>query len=127
MLLLPIQVNPKMNQDDIESEDNTEPQDEFEGVYIVDDDTADLLATAIGILQMMSQVQLGEDHRENLVIIAEELRARFAIEKDSMQVEEIVIQNPETGEDEILYKPPGGVMGDEDNPEKGEAPAVDSE
>jgi hypothetical protein len=116
-----------MNQDDIESEDNTEPQDEFEGVYIVDDDTADLLATAIGILQMMSQVQLGEDHRENLVIIAEELRARFAIEKDSMQVEEIVIQNPETGEDEILYRPPGGVMGDEDNPEKGEAPAVDSE
>ena len=115
-----------MNQDDIESED-TNDEDDFEGVYIVDDDTADLLATAIGILQMMSQVQLGEDHRENLLIIADELRARFAIEKDSIQVEEIVTQNPETGEEEILYKPPGGVMGDEDKPEKGEAPAVDSE
>lgn len=116
-----------MNQDDIESEDNNENEPEFEGVYVVDDDTADLLATAIGILQMMSQVQLGEDHRENLVIIAEELQARFAIEKDSMTVEEIVIQNPETGEDEILYRPPGGVMGDEDKPEdkpeKGEAPS----
>lgn len=116
-----------MNQDDIENQDNTENDDDFEGVYVVDDDTADLLATAIGILQMMSQVQLGEDHRENLLIIADELRARFAIEKDSIQVEEIVTENPETGEEEILYRPPGGVMGDEDKPEKGEAPAVDSE
>src|SRR5210317_2253728 len=57
----------------------TDEDDDFEGVYVVDDDTADLLATAIGILQMMSQVQLGEDHRENLLIIADELRARFAI------------------------------------------------
>ena len=114
-----------MNQDDIESEDNTEPQDEFEGVYIIDDDTADLLATAIGILQMMSQAQLGEDHRENLLIIADEIRHRFAIEKDSIQVEEVVIENPDTGEEEILYRPPGGVMGDE--PNEAEGPAVDPE
>ena len=119
-----------MNQDDIESEDTSEEDDfeeQFEGVYVVDDDTADLLATAIGILQMMSQVQLGEDHRENLLIIADAIQERFAIEKDSIQVEEIVTQNPETGEEEILYKPPGGVMGDELKPDKGEAPAVDSE
>jgi hypothetical protein len=115
-----------MNQDDIESEDTSEEDDfeeQFEGVYVVDDDTADLLATAIGILQMTSQVQLGEDHRENLIIIADELQARFAIEKDSMTVEEVIIENPETGEEEILYRPPGGVMGDEDKPEKGEAPS----
>lgn len=116
-----------MNQDDIENQDDTDEDDDFEGVYVVDDDTADLLATAIGILQMMSQVQLGEDHRENLLIIADELRARFAIEKDSIQVEEIVTHNPETGEEEILYKPPGGVMGDEDKPEKGEAPSGKAE
>jgi len=116
-----------MNQDDIENQDNTDEDDDFEGVYVVDDDTADLLATAIGILQMMSQVQLGEDHRENLLIIADAIQERFAIEKDSIQVEEIVTQNPETGEEEILYKPPGGVMGDEIKPDKGEAPAVDSE
>jgi hypothetical protein len=72
---------------------------------------------------MTSQVQLGEDHRENLIIIADELQARFAIEKDSMTVEEVIIENPETGEEEILYRPPGGVMGDEDKPEKGEAPS----
>ena len=116
-----------MNQDDIENQDNTDEDDDFEGVYVVDDDTADLLATAIGILQMMSQVQLGEDHRENLLIIADAIQERFAIEKDSIQVEEIVTQNPETGEEEILYRPPGGVMGDELKPDKGEAPAVDSE
>lgn len=117
-----------MNQDDIESEDNTENESEYEGVYVVDDETANLLSTAIGILQMMSQAQLGDDHRENLLIIADELQARFAIEKDSIQVQEVVIKNPETGEEEILYKPPGGVMGDEpiQDPEA-EGPAVDSE
>ena len=117
-----------MNQDDIESEDNNENEsEEWEGVYVVDDSTADLLATAVGILQMMSQAQLGEDHRENLLIIADELQARFAIEKDSIQVEEIVVHNPETGEDEILYKPPGGVMGDDEPENEAEGPAADSE
>lgn len=117
-----------MNQDDIESEDTNDEEfdEEFEGVYIVDDDTADLLATAIGVLQMISQVQMGEDHRENLLIIADEIQARFAIEKDSIQVEEVITENPDTGEEEILYRPPGGVFGDDPSPEA-EGPAVDSD
>ena len=113
-----------MNQDDYE-DDDYDDDEEFEGVYVVDDDTADLLSTAIGVLQMMSQIQMGEDHRENLLIIADAIQERFAIEKDSIQVEEVVIENPDTGEEEILYKPPGGVMGDE-SPEA-EGPAADSE
>ena len=113
-----------MNQDDIPNDDDYD-EEEFEGVYVVDDDTADLLSTAIGVLQMMSQIQMGEDHRENLLIIADAIQERFAIEKDSIQVEEVVIENPDTGEEEILYKPPGGVMGDE-SPEA-EGPAADSE
>ena len=113
-----------MNQDDYD-DDDYEDDEEFEGVYVVDDDTADLLSTAIGVLQMMSQIQMGEDHRENLLIIADAIQERFAIEKDSIQVEEVVIENPDTGEEEILYKPPGGVMGDE-SPEA-EGPAADSE
>ena len=118
-----------MNQDDIESEDTNDEEfdDEFEGVYIVDDDTADLLATAIGVLQMMSQVQMGEDHRENLLIIADEIQARFAIEKDSITVEEIVTSDPETGEEEILYRPKGGVFGDDDPSPEAEGPAVDAD
>ena len=114
-----------MNQDDIPNDDDYDDDEEFEGVYVVDDDTADLLSTAIGVLQMMSQIQMGEDHRENLLIIADAIQERFAIEKDSIQVEEVVIENPDTGEEEILYKPPGGVMGDE-SPEA-EGPAADSE
>ena len=114
-----------MNQDDIHNDDDDYDEEEFEGVYVVDDDTADLLSTAIGVLQMMSQIQMGEDHRENLLIIADAIQERFAIEKDSIQVEEVVIENPDTGEEEILYKPPGGVMGDE-SPEA-EGPAADSE
>jgi len=118
-----------MNQDDIESEDTNDEEEfdeEFEGVYVIDDDTADLLATAIGILQMMSQVQLGEDHKDNLLIIADEIQQRFAIEKDSITVEEVVTSDPETGEEEILYRPRGGVFGDDPSPEA-EGPAVDAD
>ena len=119
-----------MNQDE---HDDLEPQDDeyasddvYEGVYIVDTDTADLLGTAIGILQMCAGMQLGEDHRENLLIIADEIQERFAIEKDSITVEERIVTDPETGEEEILYRPQGGVMGDdkdEDSPKEAEGPA----
>ena len=120
-----------MNQDE---HDDLEPQDDeyasddvYEGVYIVDTDTADLLGTAIGILQMCAGMQLGEDHRENLLIIADEIQERFAIEKDSITVEERIVTDPETGEEEILYRPQGGVMGDgeddEDPPKQAEGPA----
>lgn len=122
-----------MNQNDHDddydnSTDDDAHQDEFEGIYVVDDDTAQLLATAIGIIQMMSDAQLGETHKENLLIIADELQARFAIDLDSIQVEEVVTEDPETGEEEILYKPRGGVMGDEpEEPKQAEGPAVDPE
>lgn len=109
--------------DDHEEHDEELDHDQspFEGVYILDDDTADLVATAIGVLQMTAGVQLGEDHRENLMIIAEELAQRFGLVED-INVEEV------THGDEILYKPLGGVMGDdEDTPEQAEGPAVDSE
>jgi hypothetical protein len=112
-----------MNQDDLPEEEyneDDEPQ-EFEGAYIVDDETADMLASAIGVLHMMSQVQLSEEARDNLIVIAEALRERFEIEGESMIVEEVTVSNPETGEDEILYRPPGGVFGDE--PEEAEGPA----
>ena len=120
-------MNRDEHDDDYSADDEFEHDDEeFEGVYVVDDETADLIASAIGVLQMMSQIQMGEDHRENLLIVADELSARFAIEKDSMAVEEVIIDNPETGEQEILYRPPGGVFGDLASPEA-EGPAENSE
>lgn len=113
-----------MKHDDEDYKDNTPHDDEdepseFEGVYVIDDDTADLLGTAVGIIQMTATLQMGEEHRENLMIIADEIAARFAIDRDSITVEEVIHG------DEILYKPRGGVMGDEE-PEA-EGPAVDSE
>ena len=113
-----------MNQDDFDDDDNELEDDEFEGVYVIDDDTADLLATAIGILHMTAGMQMGEEHRENLMIIADEIQARFAIDADSITVEEQVVTDPDTGEQELIYKPKGGVMGDEpQEPEEAEGPA----
>ena len=115
----------KMNQDehdDLEHDSDEYARDDtYEGVYIVDTETADLLGTAIGILQMHASMQLGEDHRENLLIIADEIQERFAIEKDSITVEERIVTDPETGEEEILYRPQGGVMGDGDDEDHQEA------
>ena len=106
-----------MNQDDEldpqASNDDDYDGDEFEGVYVIDDETADLLASAIGIVQMTAGMQLDEDARENLLVIADAIQERFAIEQSSMVVEEHVIVNPDTGEEEVLYKPKGGVFGDE--------------
>ena len=111
--------------DEHDDEETSENSTEFEGAYVVDDDTADLLATAIGIIHLSATMQMGEDHRENLLIIADELQARFAIESDSIAVEEQLVVNPDTGEQELLYRPRGGVMGDEPEQEA-EGPAADS-
>lgn len=115
-----------MNQDDLHNDDNDddfEDDSEFEGVYVIDEETADLLAAAIGVLHMAASIQMGDEHSENIRLIAQEIQERFAIERDSMTVEEHVISDPETGEEEILYRPKGGVFGDEsenDEPEETE-------
>lgn len=115
-----------MNQDDDifdDEDDELDSDEEFEGVYVIDDATADLLASAIGIIQMTAGLQLNQEARDNLHIIADAIQERFAIEQDSITVEEQIVTNPDTGEEEILYKPKGGVFGDEEEPEaEGPAP-----
>ena len=106
-----------VDEDNNEPLEGTEPE-QFEGVYIVDDETLELLTTAVGCLGMLSQVQLDEAPRENLLIIADELAARFGL-SENIEVEEQV-HTTEDGE-EIIYRPKGGVMGDE--PEEAEGPA----
>jgi predicted nuclease with TOPRIM domain len=105
--------------DNASNDDKFEPED-FEGRYIVDDDTEALIATVVGVIRMAAMVQVSEDARENLEIIAEALADRFGIE-ESMVVEEQIHNDPETGEEEIIYKPKGGLFQDDD-----EDPAVDS-
>ena len=86
-------------------------EDEETPIYEIDEDTQDLVHTAIGCINTLASTQFGEEHRKNLAIIADELAYRFGI--DSMEVEELQYG------DEILYKPRGGVFQDEE-PEEGE-------
>ena len=108
-----------MNDQEHEHENDNEPQP-FEGAYSVDEDTENLLNVVVGMLQMLAQTQVDEGARENCFIIAQELADRFMLTAEDIEVEEILHG------DEILYRPRGGVMGDEE-PEEGEAPAVEPE
>jgi len=93
------------------TDDNT--PEEFEGAYIVDSGTQELISTVIGVLHMAAMMQLSEESRQNLTIIADELGERFGIDA-SILVEEEAYSDPETGEEEIIYKPHGGLFQDDD-------------
>lgn len=108
-----------MHEDD-ELHDEGLEGDEFEGTYIVDDDTLRLLEVVVGMVNMLGQSQVDETARDNCFVIADELASRFAVTLGDITVEEII------HEGEVLYKPPGGVMGDEpidDEPESPEGSA----
>ena len=92
--------------DDEEREDGEELE-QFEGVYIVDEDTLRLLEVVVGMIHMLGNTQVDEVARENCHVIADELAHRFGVTEDEILVEEIIHG------DEVLYKPRGGVMGDE--------------
>lgn len=97
--------NDNDNNENISDDDEAQP---FEGFYAVDDDTLKLLEVVYGMLQMLAQTQVDEGARENCHIIAEEFADRFGVGADDIEVEEIIHG------DEVLYKPRGGVMGDEE-------------
>jgi hypothetical protein len=99
-------------------DDTQQPQEppQFEGVYIVDDDTLRLLEVVVGMLHLLAQTQVDEGARENCHIIADELADRFAVSAEDIEVEEIIHG------DEVLYRPRGGVMGDEDPEAEGPKP-----
>lgn len=87
------------------------------GVYVVDDDTLRLLEVVVGMIHMLSHTQVDEGARENCAIIAEELAERFALPLEGdIEVEEII------SGDEVLYRPRGGVMGDDEPEAEGPAP-----
>ena len=110
-----------LEDDDDRDDDDYEEDDEagFEGVYIVDEDTARLLEVVVGMIQMLGNTQVDETARENCYVIAQELAERFGVPEDEIEVEEIIHG------DEVLYKPRGGVMGDEPIPEEDEEPEAE--
>lgn len=108
-----------MNDDDTNEYENEDDNasDYDGGVYVVDDDTARLLEVVIGMIHMLATTQMEETSRENCHIIADELAERFAITlAGDIEVEEIIHG------DEVLYKPRGGVMGDDAPEAEGPAP-----
>ena len=106
------------DEEEYESEEESEDSSDFDGgVYVVDDDTARLLEVVIGMIHMLATTQMEETSRENCHIIADELAERFAITlAGDIEVEEIIHG------DEVLYKPRGGVMGDDAPEAEGPAP-----
>ena len=102
-----------MLEDDDDRDDDLEDEEPgFEGTYIVDDDTLRLLEVVVGMIHMLGNTQVDELARENCHVIADELAHRFGVTEDEILVEEIIHG------DEVLYKPRGGVMGDEPIPEE---------
>jgi hypothetical protein len=82
-------------------------------IYDVDDDTLDLIEVCVSILHNAAIMQVNEEARKSLHIIADSLAQRFAL--DSMEVEEQVHET-EDGQ-ELIYKPKGGIFDEEDTEE----------
>jgi hypothetical protein len=101
------------------SDDNDEFEEEFErdpnvpDVYIVDSQTEALLQSVVGCVQILANSQMNERSRDDLHLIALELQDRFGLDDEEFKVQELVHTDPDTGDEELIYKPLGGVFNDE--------------
>ena len=73
--------------------------------YELDDDTQGLVEVALNCMIQLSSAQVDEAAAENLVLIANELAARFNITVTELEEEQ--------HGDEIIYKPKGGLFNDD--------------
>ena len=80
----------------------TEPQDNS---YVLDDETQKLIEIALNCMVSLADAQMLEQAREDLLVCADELARVFNI--PHVDVVESLHEN------EIIYKPRGGVFGDE--------------
>ena len=108
------------------SDDNDEFEEEFErdpnapDVYIVDSQTEELLQSVVGCVQILANSQMSERSRDDLHLIALELQDRFGLDDEEFRVQELVHTDPDTGDEELIYKPLGGVFNDEPIEERDE-------
>mgnify|MGYP000862200459 FL=1 len=80
----------------------TEPQDNS---YVLDDETQKLIEIALNCMVTLADAQMLEQAREDLLVCADELARVFNIPHVD------VVESHH--ENEIIYKPRGGVFGDE--------------
>lgn len=97
-----------MNEHD---DDNDDALEEVP-IYIVDDDTRQLLEVACNCLATLAEAQVNEEAAQGLVTIADALAERFNIGHLDQE-----IHTTDDGEEEIILKPQGGIFpiqGDDD-------------
>jgi hypothetical protein len=104
-----------MNDDNDDLNSNEEDEEQSTPVYIVDDATEELLMTALNCMITLSDAQIDPAAGDALAAIADELALRFAINR--YEVEETV-HTDDNGEEEIIYKPKGGIMPDTEEDEE---------
>lgn len=93
-----------MNDDDFNPDEH---DDEIQPVYILDEDTQGLVVVALDALITLSDSQVDDASSAALQVIADTLAERFAI--NHYEVIE-TIHTDELGNEEIIYKPRGGVL-----------------
>jgi hypothetical protein len=92
-------------ENDDDNDDYVEPP-----VYALDEATLELVEIALNCMVQLGDAQMDAASRDNLLLIADEIAARFAI--TSYHVEEEITDDGET-----IYKPRGGVFNDLDEEE----------
>lgn len=104
------------NNDHDDDDDDEDGEEAVTPIYLVDDETEDLLMTALNCMVTLADAQIDPVSGDALVAIADELALRFAI--DRFEVEETV-HTDDNGVEEIIYTPKGGsVMPDTDEDEE---------
>lgn len=94
-------------ENDNEDRESVEPP-----VYALDAATLELVEIALNCMVQLGDAQMDTVSRDNLLLIADEIAARFAI--TSYHVEEEITDDGET-----IYKPRGGVFNDlDEEPDK---------
>jgi len=80
----------------------TEPQDNS---YVLDDETQKLIEIALNCMVSLADAQMLDQARDDLLLCADELARVF-------NIPHVDVVESHHG-DEIIYKPRGGVFGDE--------------
>jgi hypothetical protein len=109
-----------MNQNN--HDDDDDEAEEFP-VYDLDEETRLLIETACNCLITLAEAQIHEEAGLGLIAIADALADRFALDKMELEQHH---HKTEDGE-EVLLAPKGGVFPDAQEPETGEAPAIEPE
>ena len=93
-------MNDENSHDDLENSPQEDP------VYLLDPETEELVMTALSCMVTLADAQVTKADGDALIIIADTLASRFAIDK--FEVVETVHTDSDTGDEEIIYTPLSG-------------------